>query len=241
MRQLFLDTETTGLEHALGHRILELAAVEMIDRKLTGKHIHFYIHPERAIDAEAQNVHGISLEFLADKPKFKDIAAEFLAFIKDAELIIHNAPFDTGFLDAELKRLKLPAMTKNCAKITDTLKMAREQFPGKKNNLNALCSRFEISTAERTLHGALLDSELLAEVYIAMTRGQDSLMDVFNEVAPTEKKELRAASLNKRAPVKVLLADANELAEHNAILQNIDKMSGGKTVWKNASLKTISQ
>ena len=172
MRQIFLDTETTGLEHKLGHRIIEIAGVEMRNRRLTQRHFHHYINPERDIDAGALEVHGITLAFLQDKPRFADIAAEFLEFIRDAELIIHNAPFDIGFLNAELARLDMAPVDTICHSVQDTLRMAKELFPGKRNNLNALCERYNVDNSHRTLHGALLDAEILAEVYVDMTRGQ---------------------------------------------------------------------
>ncbi|MDR2838209.1 MAG: DNA polymerase III subunit epsilon, partial [Azonexus sp.] len=175
MRQIILDTETTGLDPRQGHRIIEIAALEMTNRRLTGRHLHKYINPEREIDEGAQAVHGISLDFLADKPKFADIADEFLDFINGAELIIHNAPFDLGFLNAELSRLDRVPVETLCNGVTDTLKMARDLHPGKRNSLDALCERYEIDNSSRTLHGALLDTELLAEVFLAMTRGQNSL------------------------------------------------------------------
>ncbi|MDR1850171.1 MAG: DNA polymerase III subunit epsilon, partial [Zoogloeaceae bacterium] len=175
MRQIFLDTETTGLEHRYGHRIIEIAGVEMLNRRLTGRNLHLYVNPEREIDAVAMKVHGIKNEMLEDKPKFAQIAEELREFIRDAELVIHNAPFDIGFLDAEFARLDLPATKTVCASVRDTYKMARELHPGKKNSLDALCERYMVNNAHRKLHGALLDAELLAAVYIAMTRGQESL------------------------------------------------------------------
>ena len=184
MRQIFLDTETTGLEHKLGHRVIEIGGVEMVNRRLTNRHFHYYLNPDREIDAGAQAVHGISSEFLQDKPRFKEIAAEFLDFIRDAELIIHNAPFDVGFLNAELGRLDLPKLQSVCRGVEDTLRMAKEMYPGKKNNLNALCERYGIDNSHRVLHGALLDAEILAEVYVSMTRGQESLiMDLVDDNA----------------------------------------------------------
>jgi len=184
MRQIFLDTETTGLEHKLGHRIIEIGCVEMRNRRLTNRHFHRYLNPERDIDAGALAVHGISLEFLQDKPRFADVAAEFLDFVRGAELIIHNAPFDIGFLNAELSRLDMAPLDTVCRGVQDTLRMAKDLHPGKKNNLNALCERYGVDNTRRTLHGALLDAEILAEVYVAMTRGQESLiMDLSNDEA----------------------------------------------------------
>ncbi|WP_205230693.1 DNA polymerase III subunit epsilon [Azospira oryzae] len=229
MRQIFLDTETTGLEHKQGHRIIEVAGVEMVNRRLTNRHFHKYINPERAIDEGAQAVHGISLEFLADKPKFAAIAAEFLDFIRGAELVIHNAAFDVGFLNAELARLKLPPVGEVCSGVVDTLKMAKEMHPGKKNNLNALCDRYEVDNSHRTLHGALLDAEILAEVYVAMTRGQESLMIDLGQ-APAAAAEI-AMSTGQRRPTRVLRASIEELAAHEQVLAGINKESKGKCLW----------
>ena len=229
MRQIFLDTETTGLEHKQGHRIIEVAGVEMVNRRLTNRHFHKYVNPERAIDEGAQAVHGISLEFLADKPKFAAIAADFLDFIRGAELVIHNAAFDVGFLNAELARLKLPPIGEVCAGVVDTLKMAKELHPGKKNNLNALCDRYEVDNSHRTLHGALLDAEILAEVYVAMTRGQESLMIDLGQ-APAAAAEI-ALSTGQRRPTRVLRASIEELAAHEQVLAGINKESKGKCLW----------
>ena len=229
MRQIFLDTETTGLEHKQGHRIIEVAGVEMVNRRLTNRHFHKYVNPERAIDEGAQAVHGISLEFLADKPKFAAIAADFLDFIRGAELVIHNAAFDVGFLNAELARLKLPPIGEVCAGVVDTLKMAKEMHPGKKNNLNALCDRYEVDNSHRTLHGALLDAEILAEVYVAMTRGQESLMIDLGQ-APAAAAEI-ALSTGQRRPTRVLRASIEELAAHEQVLAGINKESKGKCLW----------
>ena len=229
MRQIFLDTETTGLEHKQGHRIIEVAGVEMVNRRLTNRHFHKYINPERAIDEGAQAVHGISLEFLADKPKFAAIAADFLDFIRGAELVIHNAAFDVGFLNAELARLKLPPVGEVCSGVVDTLKMAKEMHPGKKNNLNALCDRYEVDNSHRTLHGALLDAEILAEVYVAMTRGQESLMIDLGQ-APAAAAEI-AMSTGQRRPTRVLRASIEELAAHEQVLAGINKESKGKCLW----------
>ncbi len=175
MRQIFLDTETTGLSHAQGHRVIEVAAVEMVNRRLTNQYVHYYLNPDRDIDQGAQDTHGISLEFLQDKPRFSEIANELIAFISDAELIMHNAPFNMGFLNAEFGLLGLPTLETITVKITDTLKIAKEMRPGQRNNLDALCRNFGIDSSRRTLHGALLDAELLADVYMAMTRSQDGL------------------------------------------------------------------
>lgn len=230
MRQIILDTETTGLEPSLGHRIIEVAAVEMLNRRLTDNHFHRYTNPEREIDAGAQQVHGISLEFLADKPRFADIAQDFLAFIDGAELIIHNAPFDVGFLNHELAMLGLNKLETYCAGVVDTLKMAREMHPGQKNNLDALCKRYGVDNSNRTLHGALLDAELLADVYLALTRGQDSLMIELD--TPANRLDEVAVRANA-APLVVLRATEEELAAHEALLADVEKESKGTCLWRN--------
>ena len=229
MRQIVLDTETTGLDPRQGHRIIEVACIEMVNRRLTGRHLHKYTNPERAIDEGAQAVHGITLEFLADKPKFADIADEFLEFISGAELIIHNAPFDLGFLNAELRRLDRVPVETVCNGVTDTLKMAKELHPGKRNNLNALCDRYEIDNSTRTLHGALLDTELLADVFLAMTRGQNTLMI---EPETEARPQLDAdGATRERKPLIVRHATAEECADHNHVLAAIDKASKGACIW----------
>lgn len=229
MRQIVLDTETTGLNPRDGHRIIEVACIEMVNRRLTGHHLHKYINPEREIDAGAQAVHGISLEFLADKPKFADIADEFLEFINGAHLIIHNAPFDLGFLNAELDRLGRVPVETICSGVIDTLREAKELHPGKRNSLDALCERYEIDNSSRTLHGALLDTELLAEVYLAMTRGQNALM-IEPEEAP---RALLGADgkVRQRKPLVVRRASDDEVAAHDAVLAAIDKESKGNCLW----------
>ena len=220
MRQIFLDTETTGLYPDHGHRIIEIAAVEMIQRRPTNNHFHVYLNPEREIDPAAQEVHGITLEFLQDKPLFNAVSSEFIAFIKDAEIIIHNAPFDVGFLNMELGRIGLQPIATMCDKITDTLKMAKDARPGQRNNLNALCSHFGIDNSKRTLHGALLDAELLAEVYMAMTRGQESLlMDLSHQNVVTNQ----SVAMGNQAPLKVLMADEEEQKAHEAYVQGLAK------------------
>ena len=228
MRRIVLDTETTGLEPADGHRIIELACLELDGRRATGRHFHRYVNPERVIDLAATQVHGLTAEDLADKPKFGDIADEFLDFVSGCELLIHNAPFDVAFLNAELARIGRPAVDSVCV-VTDTLTMAREINPGKKNSLDALCDRYEVDNSARTLHGALLDAELLSDVYIAMTRGQDSLGI---DLAPAPQ----AVAATKRAAGKlelvVLAASAEELAEHAKQLVEIDKASNGATLWR---------
>jgi len=229
MRQIFLDTETTGLSPALGHRIIEVAAVEMVNRRLTGNHFHCYLNPEREIDAGAQQVHGISIEFLQDKPRFADVAQEFLDFVQGGELIIHNAPFDVGFLNHELSLMSQAAIDSVCASVIDTLKLAKELHPGQKNSLDALCKRYAVDNSNRTLHGALLDAELLAEVYIAMTRGQDSLLIDMNE--PVEIATDASGATLPKVPLRVVLANDEELAAHAALLADIDKESKGACIW----------
>lgn len=224
MRQIFLDTETTGLYPAQGHRIIEIAGIEMINRRPTKQHFHMYLNPLREIDAAAQEVHGITLEFLQDKPLFSAVAEEFLNFINGAELIIHNAPFDVGFLNSELGHIGLQPIETYCDKITDTLRMAKDSRPGQRNNLDALCRHFGIDNARRTLHGALLDAELLAEVYMAMTRGQDSLM--MDLVQPQPIMQLMAGDARPRI-LKVMKADASELAAHEEYINGLVK-SGAK-------------
>jgi DNA polymerase-3 subunit epsilon len=230
MRQIVLDTETTGLDPRQGHRIIEVACIEMINRRLTGRHLHKYVNPEREIDEGAQAVHGITLEFLADKPKFADIADKLLEFISGAELIIHNAPFDLGFLNAELNRLDRVPVETVCNGVTDTLKMAKELHPGKRNNLNALCDRYEIDNSTRTLHGALLDTELLADVFLAMTRGQNSLM-IEPDDAVTPVQLDANGQTRVRKPLIVRQATPEELGEHDRILVAIDKESKGACIW----------
>lgn len=231
MRQIFLDTETTGLEHRHGHRILELACVEMVNRRLTNRHLHKYINPERESDPGALAVHGITTDFLADKPKFKEIAAEFLDFVRGAELVIHNAPFDIGFLNAELSRLDLPPLAEVCAGVCDTLKMAKELHPGKKNNLNALCDRYDVDNSHRTLHGALLDAEILAEVYLGMTRGQESLIMELDPPSENNASNLLETTTLERRPLKVVRASDEEVGAHDKVLQGIQKDSKGKCLW----------
>jgi DNA polymerase-3 subunit epsilon len=232
MRQIFLDTETTGLEHKLGHRIIEIGCVEMRNRRLTNRHFHRYINPERDIDAGALSVHGISLEFLQDKPRFADIAAEFLDFVRGAELIIHNASFDIGFLNAELDRLDMAPINTVCHGVRDTLRMAKDLHPGKKNNLNTLCERYGVDNSRRTLHGALLDAEILAEVYVAMTRGQESLImelarDGSGQSQTVEQTQTRVPGKAQR----IVQASTDELAEHEQVLTAIEKESKGKCLW----------
>lgn len=223
MRQIFLDTETTGLYPSQGHRIIEIAGVEVINRQLTRNHFHVYLNPDREIDPAAQEVHGITLEFLQDKPRFNDIADEFLDFVKGAELIIHNAPFDIGFLNAELGRIDRNNIEDVSAGIIDTLKLAKDMRPGQRNSLDALCRHYGIDNSKRTLHGALLDAELLADVYLAMTRGQESLMmEMLETAAVTAEVSMEAST---RALV-VLMANAEELAAHEQYLEALTDAGG---------------
>ena len=227
MRQIILDTETTGLDPNQGHRVIEVAAVEMVNRRLTGNHFHRYLNPDREIDAGAMQVHGITPEFLQDKPRFSDIALEFAEFIRGAELIIHNAPFDVGFLDTELRLADLNPLAHWCNEVTDTLVMAKALYPGQRNNLDALCKRCGVDNATRTLHGALLDCELLAAVYLSMTRGQESLsIGLENRLqhAPDRNRTPRARPI-------VLIATVSELALHEATLQSVQKESRGLCLW----------
>ena len=226
MRKIVVDTETTGLDPKQGHRIIELAAIELDGRKVSLRNFHRYLNPEREIDAGAVAIHGLTYERLQNEPKFSDIVAGFLEFIEDAELVIHNAPFDIGFLNHELELLGLPPLQNT---VTDTLKVAREMHPGKKNSLNALCSRYEIDNAHRTLHGALLDTELLAEVYFAMTRGQKSLLG--EDDAPQTRQPAVLSTDASRPKLRVLQASADELAEHAQQLAAIDKASKGNCLW----------
>jgi len=226
MRRIVLDTETTGLEPEQGHRIIEIAGLELLGRRPTGRHLHRYLNPEREIDAAATQIHGLTAEDLADKPKFADIAEELLAFLEGAELLIHNAPFDVGFLDAELARLGRPAIESLC-RVTDTLALARELNPGKKNSLDALCERYAIDNSRRTLHGALLDTQLLAEVWLALTRGQESL-DMGLAAAAAGPGEAGPA---QPAKLVVVRASEAERAEHAAMCARIAREAHGRCLW----------
>ncbi|HZR70208.1 MAG TPA: DNA polymerase III subunit epsilon, partial [Burkholderiales bacterium] len=235
MRCIVLDTETTGLNAALGDRIIELGCVEILNRRPTGNDFHRYVNPERASEAGARQVHGIDDEFLRDKPKFGEIATELLEYLRGAEVVIHNAAFDIEFLNNELKRLGLPVIEPGKANdhgitVVDSLALARELHPGKKNSLDALCERYAIENAHRTLHGALLDARLLADVYLAMTRGQDSLAIELD--APRASVSLEPGVAAERVPLLVLAASADELAEHDRVLAAIDAESKGRCLWK---------
>jgi DNA polymerase III subunit epsilon len=229
MRQIVLDTETTGLFPILGHRIVEIAAVELVNRRFTNKQFHQYLNPERESDPEALKVHGLTAEFLQDKPKFENAARDFLDFVAGAELIIHNAPFDVEFLDHELGLLRQEPISHFCPRITDTLKMAKALHPGKRNSLDALCERYQVDNSTRTLHGALLDARLLAEVFLAMTRGQDSLLIDLSEGSSVSDD---ADASQYAAELIVLRANPEELAAHAAQIEEIDKASKGSCLWK---------
>lgn len=233
MRQIVLDTETTGLSAEAGDRIIEIGCVELLNRKLTGNNLHYYLNPERDSHEDALRVHGISNEFLRDKPKFAEVAEEILAYLEGAELIIHNAAFDVGFLNKELERLGKPPLASFVSGIIDTLALAKEMYPGKRNSLDALCDRLGVDNSGRTLHGALLDAELLADVYILLTRGQDALLiDVADDTRVADRYERIDLS---QFELPVLQASAQELAAHEEVLAQLDKASGGKTVWRTAS------
>lgn len=233
-RQVVLDTETTGLEHSEGHRIIEIGCVELVNRRPTGKTYHQYLQPDRLIDTGAIEVHGITNEFLADKPRFADVVEEFMDFIRGAELIIHNAPFDVGFINAELARLEpAPGRLNEHCTVLDTLVMARKLHPGQKNNLDALCKRYEVDNSNRELHGALLDAEILADVYLAMTGGQTALTLEGNEEGAgggPRAEAIRRLDLN-RPRLKVIYADVEECQAHEQRLEAIAKACGSRPVW----------
>jgi DNA polymerase-3 subunit epsilon len=230
MRQIVLDTETTGLNPRTGDRVIEVGCVELHNRMLTGNNFHRYINPERDSEEGALAVHGLTTEFLRDKPKFAQIAQELRDYIQGAEVIIHNAPFDLGFLNQEFKLLGLPTFTEHCSSVIDTLVHAKEMHPGKRNSLDALCDRYGVSNAHRKLHGALLDAELLADVYLSMTRGQNSLSMDMEEEAGADGGLLEAVPL---AEIFVLAASADEMAEHQGVLGGLDKAVKGQCVWRN--------
>ena len=233
-RQIFLDTETTGLNPETGDRIVEIGCVEMVNRRLTGRHLHFYINPERPNNEEAVRVHGLTDEFLSDKPVFGALIDQIIDYCRDAEVIIHNAAFDIGFLNAEFKRLGRGLFTDCIWGVVDSLEMAREMFPGKSNSLDSLCKRLEVDNSHRTLHGALMDAELLAEVYINMTRGQDALlMDADGTDGADGGNVAEAAAMDFSAfKLPVLGPTEEEAAAFDAALSDLDKASGGKTLWK---------
>lgn len=232
MRQIVLDTETTGLDPQQGHRVIEIGCVEIENRRLTGQHFHYYLNPDREIDEAAIEVHGLTRSFLADKPRFQQIENEFLQFVRGAELVIHNAPFDLGFLNAELGRTdsEIDTMESICS-VLDTLQLAREKHPGQRNNLDALCKRYEVDNTQRDLHGALLDAEILADVYLVMTSGQSSLS--LREDSDQQRKRQQGARLldPNRPPLPVIAATEAELAAHRARLEAIDKESQEGCLW----------
>ena len=238
MRQIVLDTETTGLETSQDHRIIEIGCVELVNRKLTGNHYHQYINPQRKVDEGAMQVHGITDEFLEDKPLFENIMDDFLAFVGDSELVIHNAPFDVGFIDHELSKLsKQPKSIANLCNVLDTLALARNKHPGQRNNLDALCKRYMVDNSQRDLHGALLDAEILADVYLAMTGGQVNL-NINNQSSSDEAASSSNSSIRRlasdRSPLKVIKASDAELASHNKKLETI-KSASGHCVWQDVS------
>jgi DNA polymerase-3 subunit epsilon len=226
-RQIILDTETTGLDPALGHRIIEIAGVELVDRRPTGNHFHRHVNPERDSDEGALRVHGLTSEFLKDKPLFKDIASEFLDYVRGAELVIHNAPFDVAFMNRELGRLKLKPIADCCPSVVDTLRLAKDLHPGKRNGLDSLCDRYQIDNSARTLHGALLDAQLLAEVYLAMTRGQESLMI---ETQPVQVAFSPMDALREKLKLVVMPASTEELSAHEAYISELEK-ARGRCLW----------
>ncbi|MEY3446786.1 MAG: hypothetical protein RIR45_1541 [Pseudomonadota bacterium] len=232
MRQIFLDTETTGLHAEGGDRVIEIGCVELVNRKLTGNNLHFYLNAGRDSHEDALRIHGITTEFLRDKPKFEAVVVELLAYLQDAELIIHNASFDLGFLNKELERVGRPKLKDYVSNVVDTLVMAKEMFPGKRNNLNALCDRLGVDNSGRTLHGALLDAELLADVYINLTRGQDALL---MDAGVSDDAGIVVVSVDLSAyALPVLSANEQELAAHGDVVAQIDKSSAGKTLWHKA-------
>ena len=231
MRQIFLDTETTGLSPESGDRIIEIGCIEMVSRRLTGNNRHYYLNPQRRSHEDALKVHGLTEEFLADKPLFSAIADELLEFVAGAEIVIHNAAFDVGFLNEELKRIGRRPFAEHVAQVSDSLLMAREIFPGKSNSLDALCKRLEVDNTSRTLHGALLDAGLLAEVYVRMTRGQNALVIDAEEAAGAGGIALQQVDLTAFT-LPVLLASHEEAQAHEALLADLDKASGGKTLWR---------
>jgi DNA polymerase-3 subunit epsilon len=230
MRQIVLDTETTGLSAEGGDRIIEIGCVELLNRKLTGNNKHFYLNPGRDSHEDALKVHGISNEFLRDKPKFAEVADELLDYLQGAEIIIHNAAFDVGFLNKELELIDKPAFASFVDSVTDTLRMAKEMYPGKRNSLDALCDRLGVDNSGRTLHGALLDAELLADVYINLTRGQDALLI---DVSAQDAGGAVAVRVDlSRFDLPVIAANDQESAAHEDVLKQLDKASGGKTLWR---------
>jgi len=241
MRQVIIDTETTGLDPKQGHRIIEFAALEVVNRRATGRSLHFRVDPEREIDAGATEVHGMTWDDLRDKPKFREVAPDIIEFVRGAEWVIHNAPFDIGFLDAELRLAALPACTEIHAGLIDTLALARELFPGKRNSLDALCERFGVDHAHRAVHGALLDAQLLAEVYLTMTRGQETLTIDMAPPRAALAEDAGGAAANPagaRPAVLTVAPTATELADHREYLAALDKDSRGRCIWRAIDAKT---
>ncbi len=233
LRQIVLDTETTGLDPAQGHRVIEIGCLELLNRRRTDRQFHVYLQPDRAIDQEAVQVHGLTNEFLADQPRFADVADEFLNFIRDAELIIHNAPFDLGFLNHELRRCgRGHLVMEQLCTVKDTLLLARQRHPGQRNSLDALCKRYNIDNSQRTLHGALLDAEILADVYLAMTRQQHSMFVREAADALSPDHPARRPLRRNHPPLLVIRADAGECADHARYLKLLDQSSGGSCVWR---------
>ncbi|MFP5441812.1 MAG: DNA polymerase III subunit epsilon [Gammaproteobacteria bacterium] len=243
MRQIVLDTETTGLEPHLDHRIIEIGCIELLDRRPTGRRFHKYLNPEREIDAGAVEVHGLTNEFLADKPLFADVADELVEFVRGAELVIHNAPFDVGFLNAEFSRLGRHGPVAGFCTVLDTLELARARHPGQRNSLDALCKRYMVDNSQRSLHGALLDAEILADVYLAMTGGQTALLlgadgaDTGSGEQPAVIRRLPAG----RAPLRVVAATPAELEQHARQLVALDKASGGKCAWPRPDVADVAK
>lgn len=238
MRQVILDTETTGLEPERGHRIIEIGCIELVNRRITGRRFHRYLNPERDIDEGAQAVHGLSREQLEVEPRFAEIASELLAFLEGAELVIHNAAFDVGFLEAELRRLSTgPTTIHERCTVLDTLQLARQLHPGQRNSLDALCKRYTVDNSQRELHGALLDAQILAEVYLAMTGGQATLALSADSTATSaaDEQEARRSAVRPEAPMMVILASAEELAAHEALLDRVTKASGGVCLYRTVS------
>jgi len=237
MRQIVLDTETTGLEPKQGHRIIEVGCIELIDRRETNQNFHQYINPERDIEDGAFNIHGLSNEFLSNKPRFSDIAQEFIEFIRDSELIIHNAPFDVGFINSELKLLgKKWGRVEDYCTVFDTLILAREKHPGRKNNLDALCKRYEVDNSQRDLHGALLDAKILVDVYLKMTGGQTDLSFDSKEIENTEKNKSENYKNKRQEKLVVIEPTESESQHHHLLLKSIKEKNGGKCLWSESEL-----
>ncbi|OZI77552.1 DNA polymerase III subunit epsilon [Bordetella genomosp. 12] len=240
MRQIIFDTETTGLDPAQGHRIVEIGCVEIVNRTVTGRNLHLYLNPDRDSDPEALAVHGLTTEFLADKPRFGEVARQFITFIEGAELIAHNAGFDVKFFNAELQKAGLKSLDSYCDSVVDSLAHARTLYPGKRNSLDALCDRYGISNAHRTLHGALLDSQLLAEVWLAMTRGQDALLIDVDDAQGAGGAQVELSRFDASV-LPVIAARDEELAEHDAYLAALDKSVGGACLWRTLDAAETAQ